>query len=128
MNSELKLRLVLTSQVHTASELAQFANICPSKSWSSGDVVHPKARNVHKENGCLLEVKDASLAAATKRLLSDLQAQSATLLNLPADISVELSCIVYMKDAAPELHLETQDVSFLASIGAEVDIDVYMLE
>lgn len=128
MNFELKLRLILTSQSHTANEMAKLAGINPTKSWASGEVVHPKAKNVHKQNGCLLEIEDASLAGAIKRLQKDLQARSATLLALPKDIDVELSCIVYLKGAVPELHLGPQDINFLASIGAGVDIDVYMLE
>jgi hypothetical protein len=128
MNSELKLRLILTSQSHTANEMAKLAGINPTKSWASGEVVHPKAKNVHKQNGCLLEIEDASLAGALKRLQKDLQSQSASLLDLPEDIDIELSCIVYMSGEAPELHLESQHVEFLASMGAAVDIDVYMLE
>lgn len=128
MKSELKLRLILTSQSHTANEMAKLAGINPTKSWASGEVVHPKAKNVHKQNGCLLEIEDASLAGALKRLQKDLQSQSASLHDLPKNVDIELSCIVYLSGEAPELHLEPKQVEFLASVGAAVDIDVYMLE
>jgi len=128
VNSELKLRLVLTSQSHTANQMAKFAGINPTKSWASGEVVHPKAKNVHKQNGCLLEIEGDSLAEALKRLQKDLESQTASLLDLPENIDIELSCIVYISGEAPELHIEPQQVDFLASMGAAVDIDIYMLE
>lgn len=128
MKSELKLRLILTSQSHTANEMAKSAGINPTKSWANGEVVHPKAKNVHKQNGCLLEVEDTSLAGALEQLQNVLQSQSASLLDLPNNVEVELSCIVYLSGEAPALYLEPQHVKFLASMGAAVDIDVYMLE
>jgi len=128
MKSELKLRLILTSKSLTADDMATLAGISPSKSWTRGQVVHPSAKNVHKENGCLLQIEDSSLSSAAKRLEETLQAQSAALLELPKDVDIELSCVVYLKGAAPELHLEPQTVDLLASIGAGIDIDIYTLE
>jgi Domain of unknown function (DUF4279) len=125
-SSDIKLRLVLTSKTLSPEQISARAKITPSKTWRSGDVVHPRATNRHKENGCTVEVVDTALSAAAKRLSDQLRDQSATLTNL-ADIDVELSCVVNVHGSVPELHLDPEIVAFAASIKAALDFDVYVL-
>jgi hypothetical protein len=124
--SDIKLRLVLTSAILSPQEISSRATITPSLTWKTGEPVHPRATNRHKENGCVVEVVDTALSAAAKRLLAQLRGQSATLAGL-TDIAVELSCIVNVRGAVPELHLEPDVVAFAASIKAALDVDVYVL-
>ena len=126
-SSDIKLRLVLTSTKLSPEEICAQAKITPSKTWKTGDVVHPRATNRHKENGCVVEVVDGALSAAARQLIERLRAQSATLTNLTA-IDVELSCIVNLyQESAPEMHLDPEVVAFAASIKAALDFDVYFL-
>ena len=124
--SNVKLRLVLTSTALSPQEISARAKITPSKIWKSGDVVHPRATNRHKENGCVVEVEDTALSAAANQLIDRLEGQAATLANL-ADIDLELSCIVNVRGSVPELHLDPAVVAFAASIKAALDFDVYVL-
>jgi len=125
-SSNLKLRLVLTSTTLSPQEISARAKIAPSKIWKTGDVVHPRATNRHKENGCVVEVVDNALSAAAKQLIDRLKKQSATLVDLK-DIDIELSCIVNVQGSVPELHLDPEVVAFAASIKASLDFDVYVL-
>jgi hypothetical protein len=125
-NSDIKLRLVLTSATLSPQEISSRAKVKPSMTWKTGEPVHPRATNRHKENGCVVEVVDTALSAAAKRLMAQLSGQSATLANL-ADIAVEVSCVVNVRGAVPELHLEPDVVAFAASINAALDVDVYVL-
>jgi hypothetical protein len=54
------------------------------------------------------------------------QIKSSTLTSLDG-VDVELSCVVNVRGAVPELHLEPAVVRFAASVGAALDIDVYVL-
>src|SRR5262245_14173522 len=103
--SDVKLRLVLTSTTLSPQEISSRTRVTPSKTWKSGDVVHPRATNRHKENGCVVEVSDTALSAAAKKLIDQLGRQSAMLTDLPG-IDIELSCIVNVHGSAPELHLD----------------------
>ena len=123
-SSEIKLRLVLTSKTLSPKEISARAKITPTTTWKSGDVVHPRATNVHKENGCTVEIIDTALSAAAERLVDRLK--SAVLANLDG-VDVELSCIVNVYGSVPELHLDPDVVQFAASIGAALDFDVYVL-
>lgn len=123
---EIKLRLVLTSTAQTPEQIVAQAGIVPSESWRIGEVVHPRATNRHRENGCMVEVIDSALSSAAKLLTDAVRTQSATLTNLTS-VDVELSCVVYVYDVMPELHLDPEFVAFAASIGAALDFDVYVL-
>ena|SRR5688572_24537227 len=124
--SDIKLRLVLTSATLSPQEISSRARITPSMTWKTGEPVHPRATNLHKENGCVVEVVDTALSAAAKRLMAQVKGQSATLAGL-VDVAVELSCVVNVRGAVPELHLEPDVVAFVASIKAALDVDVYVL-
>ncbi|GMU74798.1 MAG: hypothetical protein AMXMBFR45_02890 [Gammaproteobacteria bacterium] len=121
----LKLRLVLTSADWDSEKIVAKAGLNPTRKWARGDRVHPKATNLEKENGCLVEVTGASLSSAAGDLLRILEPTKLHREPLPKEIEVEFSCIVYMEDGAPELHMDQQFVRFAAQLGASIDFDVY---
>jgi hypothetical protein len=123
-SSDVKLRLVLTSTTLSPQEIALRAGITPSQSWKTGEPVHPRATNRHKENGCVVQVVGSALSAVAKRLVEQLRSSTLTTLD---GIEVELSCVVNVRGAVPELHLEPTIVAFAASIKAALDFDVYVL-
>jgi hypothetical protein len=117
----------MTSGHLSAARIASLSAIVPSRTWAIGDPVHPRAKNTHQDNGCLLEVVEPSLSSATRAMRILLKQQNATLTALPAEIDREFSCIVYIEDGAPELHMNADFVRFAADIGASLDIDVYLM-
>lgn len=119
----IKLRLILTSSVVATAEIVTLSGMYPTRAWERGDRVHPKATNLEKENGCLVEV----VATALPRAIEDLQVLLAgqNLKNLPKEIDREISCVLYIEDGVPDLNLSTDFVRFAADIGASIDFDLY---
>ncbi len=129
MPSEVKLRLIFSSNNLSSEQINKVVNFKPSKTWNCGDLVHPLAKNRHKDNGCQLEFTDSSLSSAGKRMMSALDKQILSLKKLPNDIEVDLSCIVNVENnSVPELFFNTELIQFAASIRAALDIDIYILE
>lgn len=121
----IKLRLVLTSTAFATAKIVSISGINPTRAWTRGDRVHPKAKNLEKENGCLIEVVADALPTAIEDLQRLLAGQSVNLKGLPDEIDREVSCIVYIEDGAPDLHLTADFVQFAAGIGASIDFDLY---
>lgn len=121
----IKLRLVLTSTVLATAKIVSLSGINPTRVWALGDRVHPKAQNVEKENGCLIEVVTNTLPRAIEDLQLLIAGQNQNLKELPKEIDRELSCVVYIEDGAPDLHLSKDFVRFAADIGASIDFDLY---
>jgi hypothetical protein len=121
----IKLRLVLTSTALATAKIVSLSGINPTRAWTRGDRVHPKAKNVEKENGCLIEVVANALPRAIEDLQQLLAGQRVNLKGLPDEIDRELSCVVYIEDGAPDLYLSADFVRFAADIGASIDFDLY---
>lgn len=129
MKEIMNVSLTLTDFSCSPNEITEILGVTPTFSWLLGDVINPRSILVRKENGWRLDVpedQDASLNDRVHRLKTVLGSRVENFRNLPADCSVELSCCVRLDGESPEFHLDKQAMIFLASIGAELDVDIYL--
>lgn len=128
MSSSVKVRLVLTSLTLSCDQIRAKSGIEFSHNWRQGEAVHPKAINLHKHNGCVLEVRGDHLSLAAAELIGEIDRQGALKVRpLDPSIDVEVSCVVEIDGGVPELHLDSEVVRFANSLGASIDFDVYVL-
>jgi len=73
--SSIKVRLVVTSGNVHPEEVSSFLGVAPSKTWLQGETVHPKATNVHKENGWVLSIEGRSGEWVAERIVDRLSAK-----------------------------------------------------
>lgn len=123
----IKLRLVLTSDNFSPDEMTRRARLEFPRKWNRGDVVHSLAKNVHTQNGCMLEVTSSSLSRASQTIRQLLTPCAEALSALPPGIDVELSCIVQVTDGSPEVHMDSEMIKFAAMLNASLDVDIYVL-
>lgn len=129
MKEIIKVSLTLTDFSCSPDDITEILGVDPTFSWLQGDVINPKSTLVRKENGWRLDVpsdQDASLNNRVNRLKDVLGSRVKNFRNLPVDCYIELSCCVRTDGEAPEFHLDRAAIAFLASIDAELDVDLYL--
>lgn len=112
-------------------EITNLIGIQPDHTWRLGDPVVPGVIKLHEENGWRVqsalskEVKelDSHWADIKNRLLIIKDAKKL----LPENTHLELSVIVKSYQYFPEVHFEIDQISLLADLDAEIDIDIYDL-
>jgi hypothetical protein len=129
----MKVRLVISGVDVSPETISEVLQLTPNKIWLKGEVVHPKATNVHTENGWVLSVESSDRELSAEKMLDKLIAiipagRLVTLRDRYKDrLSVELSIIVQLSvsGAAPSVSLSQDQVTFLARCGGSLDVDLY---
>jgi len=132
--SSIKVRLVVTSGNVHPEEVSSFLGVAPSKTWLQGETVHPKATNVHKENGWVLSIEGRSGEWVAERIVDRLIALipagrlAALCRQHQGSIEVELSVVAHVSGAevSPVISLSPAQVAFLAGCGGAFDVDLYL--
>ena len=128
-----KARFVITSDTLSPQAVSIALGVEPSKVWLRGEVVHPKAINVHKQNGWSIsvtsEANEIFLERTVDRLLKLVPAKAAIAFcrDNQGSIEVELSLIVHIPESGPvpSVALSTEQVRFLADCHGSLDVDIY---
>jgi len=130
---QIKVRLVISSADVTPETISEALQLTPNKIWLKGEVVHPKATNVHTENGWVLGVESSDGELSAEKMIDKLIAiiperRLVILHDRYKDrLSVELSIIVQLSvsGATPSVSLSQDQVTFLARCGGSLDVDMY---
>jgi len=98
-----------------------------------GDSVHPRATNIHKENGWVLSLEGGSGELIVEPIIDRLialvpQGKLAALCRqYQGSVSVEISIIAYVSaDFLPSISLTPAQAAFLADCNGGFDIDLYL--
>jgi len=133
IGSSLKVRLVVTSDSLIPKTISDFLGVSPTKSWLRGDSVHPRATNIHKENGWVLSLEGGSGDLIVEPIIDRLialvpQGKLAALCRqYQGSVSVEISIIAYVSaDFLPSISLTPAQAAFLAHCNGGFDIDLYL--
>lgn len=129
-----KVRLVITSDNLPPKIISDFLGVAPTKTWLRGETVHPKATNVHKENGWVLSLEGQSGELITERIIDRLIAMvphgrlTALYKQHQGAVAVELSIVAHVSgsESVPSISLTQAQVALLADCGGTFDVDVYL--
>lgn len=128
-----KARLVITTDTLSPNYISSSLEIEPSQVWLRGDVVHPKATNVHKENGWVISATsdgdELFVERTVDRLIKLLPKEKlvAFCRKNQGSIDVELSLIIHLSQSGsvPSVALNPNQIRFLADCHGSFDIDIY---
>jgi len=129
VKNHIKVSLKVTDFLCSSSEITNVLGFLPTKIWEKGDIVHPKAENLHKQNGWIFSKEDRlekrSVHEISMRLLLEIGEKIENFSLLPDECEIEFSCVIYVYTHIPEINLPSKLVEKLAKIGCSLDFDVY---
>lgn len=126
MDSFVMLKITLGSD--STSEIQELYKLLPDRVWSPGDI-RPNTKIIEKSIGCIFSSgleKEASLDQHLEALLLRTKSVAATIKGLSEHNTVEVWCAIYTR-GAPPLFFDNNIVEGIASLGANFDIDIYLL-
>ncbi|MBQ0728546.1 MAG: DUF4279 domain-containing protein [Thalassolituus oleivorans] len=121
------VRLTAFSDTFSPEEIRDYIGIFGAETWKAGDK-RGETEILEKENGwSLRSLVDSELEDHISQIMKMTKGHEDKLLNLSerGDCEIQLSCVVY-DGSAPALFFEKEVISWIASIGASLDIDLYI--
>lgn len=131
MATEIDVSLTLRGDAFEPDTVTDITSLIPTHTWRKGDLV-PGTTMKRKEDGWRI-----STGLVTS---NDLDEQITHIIDLIApfaskirhvcqllDLDVDLSCVVYIDPAVPSMSIDLNTMGMLVSVGATIDIDVYVL-
>lgn len=128
-DSEVIVRLKITSPTTSASAITAALGVEPDRAWSIGDA-RPRTTIKETVNGWLIGsgmARSESLEVQINRLLRKADIFKGRLEKLPKDCEIELSCVIYSRNQ-PALNLAPETIRQIGEMRAGLDIDVYVLD
>lgn len=131
--NEINVRLAIYRFDCHPDEITQILGLTPTDIWIAGQPVRrpPSGRaKLHEENAWLLKSPldgSSEIEEQVDALTDVIAPQADRFRDLPDNVCIELSCSVYGHEYMPAIHFTANQVRFLASLGAEIDVDVYDL-
>ncbi|MBI3184967.1 MAG: DUF4279 domain-containing protein [Myxococcales bacterium] len=129
MKSEVRVSIVLAEFVCDPGAIEGVLGVRPSKTWRAGDRIGKSSRT-YRVNGWALQSelpKDRALQEHVDWLLARMPRSLQALKVVSPSWTAEVSCVVYVVEQVPELHLNAKTIGRIAELGAEIDIDLYCL-
>lgn len=151
MKLELRVGYLITGSF-SPDQISASLNIIPSKTWSKGDLIDPKAKIKYKEDGWLIEEKFVveeneadnqfphelddsdddetaypTIESLALQLFDSLKPRWEKFKEYGKEYETELSCVVYYSTQLPELHFSNKTIKLIAELNLNVDIDLYDL-
>ncbi len=126
MDSFVRLKITLGSG--NESEIQELYELLPDRVWSPGDI-RPNTKIIEKSIGCIFSSgleKEASLDQHLAALLLRTNSVAATIKGMSEQNTIEVLCAIYAK-SVPSLYFESNIVEGIANLGANFDIDLYLL-
>ena len=127
MAEEVIVRLKITSDIHTPEFISEVLGIPYDRCWRIGDL-RLKTTIRERVNGWILNSgleKTVVLEEQIRALLDRLEPVKKKIRSALAEDAVELSCAIYA-EFAPALNFESQVITDISSLGASLDIDLYL--
>jgi hypothetical protein len=128
--SRILVRLTITEYECPAEEITRILGIAPTATWSRGEPMHPRAKNVHHQNGWSFSPPcdpATGLEEQVTALLDLLAPHTDRFAALPSGVEIDLSCVLYAYTERPAIGFSAQTVRRFAQLGAGIDIDYYDL-
>ena len=113
--------------------ITQILGLVPTHIWIAGQTAPGPpsiATRPDRVDAWLLEsplAGGSEIEEQVDALISALAPQADRFRDLPDNIYVELSCSVYGYEYMPAIYFTAEQVRFLASLDAKIDVDVYDL-
>ncbi len=126
MDSFVRLKITLGSD--STLDIQELNKLLPDRVWSKGDT-RPNTKIIEKSAGCILSSgleKEAPLDQHLAALLLRTRSIAATIKRLSERNTVEVLCAIYTENV-PSLYFESNIVEGITSLGANFDIDLYLL-
>jgi len=130
MDSELRVRLTLTSDREDPGEVTLRTGLQPEKIWRAGDQIGKSIRK-YEQNGWQLgsdRPAEAGFGDHVESLIAKVRPVLPVFRSLKQSWEIELSCAIEVYSSSPELHLEPDALQVLAELGASIDLDLYCLD
>jgi hypothetical protein len=126
-----KVKLTISSIDLTSEEICDAVGLTCDQEWKIGDQ-RGKTIIREKENGCMFEStlpESSPLEDHVDALISRLKPYSEKIKTLSKTNEVEFSCVIYnyIDPVNPGFHFEKGIISDIHSLGADLDIDLYLL-
>ena len=128
---EVVAKLTVSGDLHTGEELQKRLRLQADKIWDKGDVRAP-SKIIEKRSGLSMELRmepqgdiNVPLRLLLERLKKSTLAASTTRGELC--IQTKVTCAVYCA-STPALYIESDVIEQIAAIGADFDIDLYLIE
>ena len=121
------VRLKILSDVMSAEDMASSIGITPDRMWNIGDF---RPHTIIRENNngiiiCSGKTDRCSQEQHLKALMRKIMPLRRRILLYSQHLTLELSCVIY-SDYQPPVNFPSHLISFLASIGAGLDVDIYI--
>jgi hypothetical protein len=126
MDSFVRLKITLGSD--SESEIQELNKLLPDRIWSPGDM-RPNTKIIEKSIGCIFSSgleKEASLDQHLAALLLRTKSVATSIKRMSERNTVEVWCAIYTQ-SAPPLFFDHNIVEGIANLGANFDIDLYLL-
>lgn len=130
--SEVKARLNIAEFECSPEKITKILGIQPTKTWIKGEPINPIGKRVYKENGWMIESPinpvNSNVDEQVESLLSVITPYVEAFANLPSDVYIELSCVIYVPSndhGRPTVGFSANTIKILAKLGANIDIDIY---
>jgi hypothetical protein len=127
--SHIDVYLVVRGSGIDPKEISRLLDIKPTRTWRSGDLVHPPAIRQHKDDGWELRAnysRGVELTKYVEALVDQVESKADRFHNLPPVTTVYVRCdICDYEFRRTALGLSKKAIQGIAKLGAEVDIDYY---
>ena len=126
MDSFVRLKISLGS--NSTSETQELYKLLPDRVWFQGDM-RLNTKIIEKNAGCIFSSgleKEAPLDQHLAALLLRTKSIAATIKSLSERNTVEVLCAIYT-ESTPSLFFDKNIIEGIANLGADFDIDLYLL-
>jgi hypothetical protein len=135
---KIELDLILDGFDIDPTQISNILSLSPTQVWLKGESIQKTALK-RKSNGWVLSSgleKSAELEDHINALFSKIKPVLLNFNNLPLSTEKELSCAIYVyheksntaeEHRTPPIHLDREQIEILNELGAEFDLDLYVL-
>jgi hypothetical protein len=136
MKNRITADILICDFQKTPKEICVELGVMASKSWMKGDYRIPNAKAKHSENGLrissnksIYDSLDTHLSALVEILSPSIQKFKDVILNDKCYCEVSVAIYYYYKGeySVPTIHFDRKQLKVFQEIGAEIDIDFYIL-
>lgn len=125
---EIFVRLKILFEKDNVSQIEKLTRLKFDRIWMKGDK-RPNSNIIENSDGCILNSGisvNEPLEQHLNALLLSLHDSASIIKSLSKNNTVEISCAIYADDI-PAFYFDRKVVEGIASLGASLDIDFYLL-
>jgi hypothetical protein len=128
--NEIKVSLKIYDFECDASHISDILGIQPTNIWIKGEPRLPKAIILHECNGWIYKIIKNDVIYVEEMidsLVNIFENRVDNFKKLPSECTFEISIFGYLKKGKPAITFNKRAISFIHTIGAEIDFDLYEL-